>query len=227
MTNYINPSASGYSGLFFQINREDIGWPRGKFSSSRLSWKNLPRYRIANLPRAFLITIQVQASGRNKGKKFFSSSRCAQLTPSVGALPRNPTPRRRRFQREGVWVDEFHRYRVAPPILQTGKLLSRPQNPSTERAYFHLTRLNDRLILLKTLVTWFCSSFSRLYGRKSFFSAPLLRLLAIPDCSPRGICANTGVRADKGMCTRGGLKIPCEAGAVLFGPRVKWFDLFI
>ena len=172
--NYINPCASRF-GVFFQINREDIGRPRGKFSSASLSWKNLPRYRIANPPRAFLITIHVQASGRNKGKKFFSSSHCAQLAlpirtpffapaPTPTHRPGRPSTRPSPAFCPRVWVDEFHRYRVAPPILQTGKLLSRPQNPPTERAYFHLTRLNDRLILLKTLVTWFSSSFSGLQG---------------------------------------------------------------
>lgn len=173
---------------FSQINRENIGRPRGKFPSAGPSWKKPSTIsKLANPPRASLITIHRRMEGNKereggrKGtgegkKRFFSSSTLALPAPLHLSSPLSPPPLS--GGSVGGWIPSLS---SRTPILQTGKLLFRPQNPSTERAYFHLTRLNDRLILLKTPVTWFHPfPLPPLQGLKSFLQMPLLRDLPLP-----------------------------------------------
>lgn len=82
---------------FSQINREDIGRPRGKFPSAGPSWKKPSTIsKLGNPPRASLITIHRRMEGNKereggrKGtgegkKRFFSSSTLAlpALSPSI------------------------------------------------------------------------------------------------------------------------------------------------
>lgn len=143
---------------FSQINREDIGRPRGKFPSAWPSWKKPSTISKlhANPPRASLITIHRRMEG-NKERKEGNGGGKKEIFLIIHARSPSIYPRLYRHPplsggSVGGWIPSLS---SRTPILQTGKLLFRPQNPSTERAYFHLTRLNDRLILLKTPVTWF------------------------------------------------------------------------
>lgn len=72
---------------FSQINREDIGRPRGKFPSAGSSWKKPSTISKlhANPPRASLITIHRRMEGNKerKGKKRFFSSSTLALPPSI------------------------------------------------------------------------------------------------------------------------------------------------
>lgn len=96
------------------------------------------RYRIANSPGVFLITIQAQGSGREPRKERIFSSVL------------NAPPLRTDGRMDG-WMNsvviESH------PRFTNGQASPRPQNLSAERAYFHLARLAELLILLKTPVT--------------------------------------------------------------------------
>lgn len=76
---------------FSQINREDIGRPRGKFPSAWPSWKKPSTISKlhANPPRASLITIHrrmegnKERKGTEEGKKRFFSSSTLALPPSI------------------------------------------------------------------------------------------------------------------------------------------------
>lgn len=85
----------------------------------------------------------------NKGRKKISSHRSLRVVAY-------PPPR------DGMdgWMDRWMAGWIPSlssrtPVLQTEQASPCPQNLSAERAYFHLTRLGGRLILLKTPVTRF------------------------------------------------------------------------
>lgn len=123
----------------------------GKFSSNSSCWQISREIELLIRFASFWLRYKFREAEGNKGrKKIFLVTLFLSLFLFLPSHSRS-VPTSARWKMDG-WIPSLS---SRTPVCETGQTSSRPQNLSAERAYFHLTRLAGRLILLKTSVTRF------------------------------------------------------------------------